>query len=250
MARFSPAWMLLIFSLGYGVLFCSQASAGVVIGGTRFVYGEKQHGLMVSVRNKSDNTYLINARTETGGDWAGSDIPVTKRSPFIVTPPLFALKPDGEYTLRIIQAGGELAENKESLFTLDIASIPSGKAEPNSVQIAVRTRLKLFYRPADLKGNPQQAYTQLQWHREGGDIVINNPSPYYVTLFQLSVNGVPIDNAGMVPPLGSRKVNWCHGSGACQLRWQTINDYGRIMPAVTLNVDSSNPVSVISTEHK
>lgn len=250
MMYFSPALPLLILSLVSGALFCPQVSAGIVIGGTRFVYGEKQHSLNVSIRNKSDNVFLIQARTETGGDWGGSKVPINKESPFIVTPPLFALKPDGENTMRVIKTSGELPKTKESLFTLDIASIPSGKVEPNSVQIAVRTKLKLFYRPANLKGNPQFAYTQLKWHREGDELFIKNESPYYVTLFQLSVNGVPIENAGMVPPQDTRIVNWCSGRDACQLRWQTINDYGRIMPAVSLTVVGPNPVSVSSADKK
>lgn len=250
MMYFPPASKLIIIPLVYGALFSSQVFAGIIIGGTRFVFGENQHSINVAIQNKSKNVYLINARTETGGDWIGSNISSSKESPFIVTPPLFTLKPNGENTLRIIRTPGEMPKDKESLFTLDIAAIPSGKSEPNSVQIAVRTKLKLFYRPANLKGNPQKAYTQLQWRREGDNVFIKNVSPYYVTLFQLSANGVPIDNAGMVPPEGTRIVNWCHGSDTCQLRWQTINDYGRIMPAVSLAIDGSNPVSVISVNQK
>lgn len=252
MVRFHPSWLLLflILSLSSVALFCPQASAGVVIGGTRFIYGEMQHSITVSVHNKGKNAYLINSRVSPGGDWPGSEMPTTKTAPFVVTPPLFMLKPNKENSLRIIQTDLNLPKDKESLFTLDIASIPSGKSEPNSVQIAVRTKLKLFYRPAHLKGNPQQAYMQLRWHQEENSIVIDNPSPYFVTLFRLSANGVPIDNAGMVPPLGSRKVNWCHGSHTCQLSWQSINDYGRVMPAISLTVSGTSPVSAISEERK
>lgn len=247
MYRYFPAGILCLFIV---TGFSAQVSAGVVIGGTRFVYGEKQNGILITVNNNSNISYLISAHIENGGNWDGSEATVSNSSKFFVTPPLFTLGPERENILRIIRADGNMPNDKESLFTLDIASIPSGKATSNSVQIAVRSKLKLFYRPSKLKGNPADAYKQLLWKREGKSLVVNNPSPYYVTLFQLNINGESIDNAGMVPPFGSRKINGCNSGGNCQLRWQTINDYGRIMPAVTLAINGPNQVSVISKEQK
>lgn len=56
-----------------------------------------------------------------------------------------------------------LPADRESLFTLSIAAIPSGKPEANRVQMAFRSALKLLYRPEGLAGNPQQAYRHLIW---------------------------------------------------------------------------------------
>ncbi|HCM7229828.1 TPA: fimbria/pilus periplasmic chaperone [Klebsiella aerogenes] len=221
-----------------------QALAGVVIGGTRFVFPEKQQSISVSLRNKSTGAYLINSRVLTGGAWSGSDKPETAGAPFLATPPLFSLAGGRENTLRLVRTGGDLPADRESLFTLSIASIPSGKPGPNTVQMAVRASLKLFYRPAALKGDPEDAYTQLKWSRSGSQLTVENPTPYYVTLFQLQADNHTEDDAGMVAPFARRTVDWCAQGSTCSLRWQSINDYGRVMPAVTLTVTGSTPVSV------
>ncbi|HHI2554918.1 molecular chaperone [Klebsiella aerogenes] len=224
-------------------LFSSLAHAGVVIGGTRFVFGEKQSSISVALRNKSPEAYLVNARILTGGGWAGSDKPETPGAPFIATPPLFTLGGNRENTLRIVRTGGDLPADRESLFTLSVATIPSGKPGPNTVQMAVRASLKLYYRPAGLQGDPEQAYTQLKWSQAGGALTVENPTPYYVTLFQLKANDRVVDDAGMVAPFARRSVHWCDGHPSCRLQWQTLNDYGRVMAPVTVTVTGSQPVS-------
>ncbi len=65
--------------------------------------------------------------------------------------------------MRVVYTGAPLPADRESLFTLSIAAIPSGKPEANRVQMAFRSALKLLYRPDGLAGNPQQAYRHLIW---------------------------------------------------------------------------------------
>lgn len=220
------------------------AQAGVVIGGTRFIYGEKQQSITVSVRNKSAAPFLLNTKILAGGTWEGSAEPTVTKPPFIATPPLFSLAGGRENNIRIVRTGGSLPSDRESLFTLSIASIPSSKAGPDTVQMAVRSGLKLFYRPAGLKGNPEQAYTQLKWSRAGDQVVVENPTPYYVTLFQLNANGRAFNDAGMVAPFARRTTQWCREATTCQIQLQSINDYGRVMPPVSVTVSGSTAVSV------
>jgi P pilus assembly chaperone PapD len=226
----------------------TMVHAGVVIGGTRFIYGEQLRSITFSVRNTSETAYLLNTKVFSGGAWAGSDRPITAPAPFIATPPLFPLAGGRENSIRIVRTGGELPADRESLFTLSISSIPSGRGGPDSIQMAVRSSLKLFYRPAGLKGDPENAYKQLKWSRAGKHVIVENPTPYYVTLFQLKANGREFDNAGLVAPFSQRKESWCGETASCQLYWQTINDYGRVMPAVSLMVETGKANSVV--EHK
>jgi chaperone protein EcpD len=55
-------------------------------------------------------------------------------------------------------------QDRESVFWLNVLEIPPkpvGKA--NHIQLTVRSRLKLFYRPAGLAGSPKAAVAQLRW---------------------------------------------------------------------------------------
>ncbi|ADO46912.1 fimbria/pilus periplasmic chaperone [[Enterobacter] lignolyticus] len=221
---------LLLCLAGALLLFSAIVQAGVVIGGTRFVYAGGQKSISVSVRNKSQAPFLVNARVATGGEWQGVAQADGGAAPFVVTPPLLVIQPQRENIIRIIYTGGPLPADRESLFTLSIAAIPASKAQANSVQLAVRSALKLIYRPTGLKGDAASAYSNLRWRRDGAALRVSNPGPYYVTLFQLSIAGKSLDNAGVVAPFGERRFSGCPSSQPCRIRWQSINDYGRVMP--------------------
>lgn len=238
-----PVGQCLLFAAGVLALASTSVQAGVVIGGTRFVYGDKQQSITVSVRNKSSIPYLLNTKILPGGNWVGAEKMSTAQIPFVATPPLFVLQGGRENKIRLIRTGGSLPSDRESLFTLSIASIPSGKAGSESVQMAIRSAMKLIYRPAGLNGDPENAYAQLEWSRTDNMVMVKNPTPYYVTLFQLNANGHSVDEAGVVAPFSQRTENWCDASEVCHLRWQTVNDYGHVMPAVALAVSGSTPTS-------
>lgn len=213
------------------LLSSAAQAAGVSIGGTRFVYSEKTHGVRIGVRNSSDTPWLISTTVKNGGSWPGT-MATEGATPFTAIPPLFSLKGGSENNVHLVKTGGALPQDRESLFTLMVTAIPSGSSGPDSVQIADRSLLKLFYRPVGLAGDPQQAYQQLRWSRHQGHTVVSNPTAYYVTLFNLTVNSRVIEDAGVVAPFSQRETDWCDGRAACQLSWQTINDYGRVMPVV------------------
>ncbi len=69
--------------------------------------------------------------------------------------------------LRIVRAGGNLPEDRESVYYVNVKAIPPAPAEEsaNTLQLAIKTRMKLFYRPAGLKGNPMDSYKALVWKK-------------------------------------------------------------------------------------
>lgn len=227
---------LLCILLALLMFFCASTHAGVVIGGTRFIYGEGRSSLDVSLQNDSDSAWLINSKVLSAERWPGAEVPDLSAAPFIVTPPLFKLPANQANKVRLIRTGVPLPADRESLFTLSVATIPAGTVGPNSVQMGVRSALKLIYRPKGLAGDPAQAYSQLRWSRTADGVKVENPTPFYVTLFMSEINGRPIDNAGVVAPRSTRAFNGCQHTAACPIRWQTLNDYGRVMPPLTSQV--------------
>lgn len=200
--------------------------AGIVVGGTRVVYDGSKKETSISVSNpEKDTPYLIQS-------WAESvSGTVVSKAPFIMTPPLFRLDGKQENVLRIIRTGGDFPEDKESVFWLNIKSIPASiKSDDNKLQIAVKTRIKMFYRPAALVGNVADAYKALVFTRSGNQLQVSNPTPYYVSFYNVSVGDKEIQNAGMVDPMGT--LSWPLPAGSTgAVSWQTINDYGAITVA-------------------
>lgn len=233
---FSPMSKFLLFILMVLLLPVSQVQAGVVIGGTRFIYNAKMTTLSVPVSNTTSESWLIDSHIQSAQRWPGGVVTPGGQPPFVITPPLFRLAAGQENTLRVTWTGDSLPVDRESLFTLSIAAIPSGKPGVNSLQMAFRSALKLIYRPSGLAGEPQQAYRQLRWTLTREGLEVQNPSPYYVTLFLLNTNGKPVDTAGVVAPFSTRKTPWCQQVHTCAVRWQSINDYGRVLPPITANM--------------
>ncbi|TQI78151.1 P pilus assembly chaperone PapD [Serratia fonticola] len=201
--------------------YVAVAHAGVSIGGSRLVYEGNKKEESISVSNLDKTPYLIQSWVENATD-------SNDKAPFIVTPPLFRLDGDQQNVLRIVRAGGNLPENKESLFWLNIKSIPNSVSDnKNTLQIAVRSRLKLIFRPDALKGNvPEDVTSQLQWRSTGDKLQITNPTPYYMNFMFVKINGKRVPDANYVAPSSTATFSLPAGVSGREVTWQIINDYG------------------------
>lgn len=219
-------------------LFSFPGHAGMVVNGTRFVFAASEHAKSVTVRNTGKESFLVKSQVipDDGRELSDtvSDRPAgssAKDNPFVITPPLFLLGAGRSSQLRVECVSCEgLPHDRESLYRLGISAIPGGKPSTNAVQLAVRSTFKLFYRPAGLSGEPGLAYQQLQWERHGINVVVHNPTPYYVTLFGMTVNNKKVVESGMVAPYSSRTHDWCPASEKCEIQWESLNDFGGITP--------------------
>ncbi|WP_150322206.1 fimbrial biogenesis chaperone, partial [Enterobacter hormaechei] len=113
---------------------------------------------------------------------------------FIVTPPLYRLN-GGQQNIERILLSGSLPQDKESLFWLNIKAIPSASKQANSLQIAVKTRIKLIYRPTSLKAStPEEQANKLTWSRSGNNLQVTNPTPYVINFNEISVGGKKLED--------------------------------------------------------
>lgn len=97
----------------------SNVNAGIIVGGTRVVYDGAKKESSLSVNNPDKIPYLIQT-------WIENNDSSSSKAPFIVTPPLFRLDGEQQNLLRIIRSGN-LPEDQESLFWLNVKAIPAGK---------------------------------------------------------------------------------------------------------------------------
>ena len=202
-----------------------SAIAGVIVGGTRVIYDSARKEASINVSNPEKTApFLIQSWVESATADGG-------KPPFIITPPLFRLDAGKENALRIVRTGGQLPEDRESLYWLNIKSIPSTeKGSTNQLQISIKTRIKLIYRPAALAGNAAAAYKALTFTRQGSQLKVTNPTAYHLAFYSIKVGSAEIKDAGSVAPFSSVSLPLPAGAGA-QVSWQTINDFGGITPA-------------------
>ena len=201
------------------LFFISQSSAGVIIGGTRVIYTEGNKNVSINVENPDKIPYLIQS-------WI-DDVNENKQSKFTITPPLFRLNPDKANTLRIFLTEGNLPSDKESLFWLNIKTIPATEKTENSLQIAFKTQIKLIYRPENLKKvNFEEEQKKLRWSKVGNKISVNNPTPYYFNFQMINFNGKSVNDVSYVEPFSTKSFDINDDNKHGTINWEVINDYG------------------------
>ncbi|WP_337264088.1 MULTISPECIES: fimbrial biogenesis chaperone [unclassified Serratia (in: enterobacteria)] len=210
------------FALVSALLLTTQvAQAGVIVGGTRLIYEGDKKESSLSVSNPDKKAYLVQSWVEPNGSGV-------EKAPFVVTPPLFRLDGGQENLLRIVRAGGNLPEDKESLFWMNIKAIPSiaKEGDQNTLQIAIKTRIKLIYRPQGVKGIPEEMADRLTWRRNGNSLQVTNPTPFYMNFQKVTVAGKSVKDVTFVAPGSTANFALPEGVSAGRVSWNIINDYG------------------------
>ncbi|WP_333609854.1 molecular chaperone [Pantoea piersonii] len=207
-------------------LFNIAAHAGIVMGETRVIFQEGKKEATLSVTNKDEDTpYLIQSWIENYDSKNKNPVP------FIVTPPLYRLDAGKENILSIYYNGLPLPEDHESVFWLNVKSIsPSSRDQSNQLQINIKSKFKLFYRPRGLTGSAANAWRQLTFRHEGDQLIGHNPTPYFVSFYTLSVGGHEVQQPGMIGPGEERR--WTAANSG-PVTWAAINDFGGITPEQT-----------------
>ena len=209
----------IVFLLTFACIIPAYAS--VTLGGTRLIYDASKREATISVTNGQQSVpHLIQSWIEVDGS-------AKDKAPFIATPPIFRLDAGRENTLRVVFTGeSALPDDRESVYWLNVKFIPAvEKSDQNRLLIAVKNRIKLFYRPGALNTEAAaDAWKKLSFRHRGGQLIINNPTPYYVSLFSLKAGSQAIENPPMVPPFGNVFVTSSEGT----VTWKAINDFGGI----------------------
>ncbi len=207
-----------------------QSNASVVITGTRVIYPLSSASVTVRLLNDGSQPSLVQAWADAGDANAA---PNESTAPFVVTPPVFRIEPKAGQALRLTLTDTGLPRDRESVYWLNVLDIPPKPAASNTnyLQMAVRTRIKIFVRPDNLNQTVDEAARSLQWATgNNGEIIIRNPGAYYFSLNGISTsreknNTTPVN--AMVAPFSSvnlgKRVN-IPANGTLDITY--INDYG------------------------
>ncbi|MBV7477713.1 molecular chaperone [Pseudomonas sp. PDM31] len=219
------------------------AQAALTLSGTRVVFDSSKRSTSLIVANPSERTYAVQTWVNTAAD------DTTTAVPFMPSPPLFRLNPGKEQHVQINGLPNDLPTDRESLFYFNVQEIPQVDPDAGNVlNIALRTRIKLFYRPSELKDTPMSRLKDLQWstRQAGGkaQLEVYNPSPFHVTFLRLAVKGngngreQMIENAEMVAPMSRQTfaVTGAAPAPGAQIEFSVINDYGGSSTALTLPI--------------
>lgn len=207
--------------------------ASVVLDGTRVIYPGGDREVSIRLTNNGAQPVVAQAWMDDGD---AKRNPSQIRVPFMLMPPLARIDANKGQTLRMMYAGDPLPQDRESVYYLNVLEIPPRPAmrdvKENVVQVALRSRIKVFYRPAGLEGDPAQAPAQLNWKlvHEGPHWALegSNPTAYHVSLTEVVIDGMPDSlGSGMLAPGETLRFPLA-GSPAhtAQVNYSAIDDYG------------------------
>lgn len=222
--RLFPAFALLALALS------QNANAAVGLDRTRVIFDGGKDATSVNITNNNTQLpYLAQGWIE---DETGKKI----TTPLIVLPPVQRLEPGKQSQVKVqaLPAAKALPQDRETVYYFNLREIPPRSDKSNTLQIALQTRIKLFYRPQAIEpsqqdlSNPWQE--KLTLTREGDQYRVNNPTPYYVTLVDArdSKDGktVPGFVPLMVPPKGTLALGSTAKALGSSPYLAYVNDYG------------------------
>ncbi len=206
-------------AVALSALTLTTANAGVIIGGTRLIFDGAKKEASISINNPDSTPYLIQS-------WIDMQEGNSGKAPFIITPPLYRLD-GGQKNIERIVMTGTLPQERESLFWLNIKAIPSASKQTNSLQIAVKTRIKLIYRPEGLRAStPEEQASKLTWQRTGNNLEVKNPTQYVINFNEITLAGKKLDDVTYVLPGASARFALPNEARGNSLTFKIINDYG------------------------
>lgn len=216
-----------LFSL---FLMSGFAQATLTLNADRLIYNEKEGDASVTIRSNEDRAYLVQSWLDAG------DSSATKKLPFVVTPPLFRLAPKSDNVIRVVYLGQGLPADRETLLWLDVKGVPALNDEEAKVEnrmvLALNNRIKFFFRPAGVKGEPGEAVKNLTWKASGNTVTVKNTSPFNLVLSKIVVDkeSIPVsvvDNNTVIPPFSDKTYHLKHSiHGGAVVEWDALNDFG------------------------
>lgn len=228
-------WCLIALSGGGGT-GALASDGGLSISHTRVIFEGDRKSEKVTVTNHSGRVYLINSRVISSPEATsgGSDFLA-----FMITPPIFRLESGSRNAVLVVRNNtSALPTDRESVFYLSFLAIPAvTKPRDNSaddviqplVSVGIRSVIKLFYRPSGLGMTAVAAPAKLRFTLRDGGLHAENPTPYYLTLARLQVDGRVIDvhaQGSMIPPYAG--CDYRIKGNAGEVNWSVIDDYGGV----------------------
>ncbi|MDQ1886566.1 fimbria/pilus periplasmic chaperone [Aeromonas salmonicida] len=155
--------------------WAGSAQAALSLDKTRYIFNGNEKAINLLISNTEKETY--------GGQiWLENVRETDTRPSFIAAPSFFKVKGASQQSVRILQAFEHLPQHMESVYWLNLQELPPAR-EGSGLTVAVRSRVKVFYRPAalleDRKGAEQRI--RVQQRPEGKALVNDTPYIFAIT---------------------------------------------------------------------
>lgn len=204
---------------------CSLAHATVSPDRTRIIFNQTDKSVSIKLKNQSKSLpYLAQS-------WIEDKDGKKTREYLTPLPPLLRLEASEQSQIRIIGQPKltQLPSDRESLFYYNIREIPPRSDQKNILQLAMQSRLKVFWRPKSIVLKEGQAVQmeKVEVSRTAIGVAIKNGTPYHITVGYIGLDGktlLPGAKGFMVKPFSQSESEIKSLSAKFQIGF--IGDYG------------------------
>lgn len=211
-----------------GAMSASPVMGAITLDRTRVVFDGNQTSVSLNISNQNKQLpYLAQGWIE---DEQGNKI----QSPLTVLPPVQRIEPGklSQIKIQALPSVKLLVQDRETLYYFNLREIPPKSTKPNTLQIALQTRIKLFYRPSgiEIEKNAPPPQEKITLSKQGGRYLVNNSTAYYITFVDASSKKDAASVTGfeplIVPPKSSLPLTVSASSLGSNPVLTYVNDYG------------------------
>ncbi|UPK79394.1 molecular chaperone [Proteus vulgaris] len=205
-------------------IFPTYSQSSIEINKDKFIFIESINQEIIEINNKANNDYFIQS-------WITHyDKENSNEIPFMVTPPLFRIEKDETFSLKIFKKDEIKERDRETLYRINIKRIPillNSDNSKNMLHVSINSVYNLIYRPISIEKDAKDAYKKIEFLKnKNNEFIINNPTPYFISLSSVYFNRILIVNESKtIPPFkkyNTKKII----SGSGNVKWKTFNQYG------------------------
>lgn len=225
-------------AISFALLISSiaPAYASIQVMGTRVIFNASEKEQSVRINNVGGAPALIQVWIDSRKE---SKIEDKENVPFIINPPIARINTGKGKVLRIFpteETAEKYPKDRESMLWFNILDVPPEEADASSknlMSIAIRTRIKFFYRPAGLKSDLLTASQHVTWTMQktpgGYRFTGSNNSPYFISYASLKLKGQDSELPGdVIEPFTSKVFELKNANSAIPpiLSYTFITDLG------------------------
>lgn len=211
--------------VGATVMVSASAYSAVTLDRTRIIFPGSEKSINVTISNDNpEEAYLAQSWIE---DLQGNKL---TKGAILATPPLQRIEPSSNSLVRLSTTPelSKLPQDRESVFYFNLREVPPKSTDGNTLQIALQSRVKLFYRPSSILAESETKWAhKVTLTKTAKGYSINNTTPFNFTVIGLGNSKTEAEHNAfdvvMVPPKSTQDVI----SPTLSTPYLTyINDYG------------------------
>lgn len=196
----------------------------------KFIFIESKNQEIIEIKNSINSDYFIQSWISHYDENNDSELP------FMITPPLFKIEKDEDYSLKIFKIDEIEKKDRETLYKINIKRIPvlsDSDDNKNLLHISMNSVYNLIYRPISIEKNAVDAYKKIEFLKnQNNEFIINNPTPYFITLLNVHLENISLISKSItIPPFKKYNTkNKIKKDGL--IKWKTIDQYGVEIKAI------------------